>query len=156
MKDRLNVTWGAVFINCAVFWGRRAQKRIFSVNKNCHRRRVELSPEKVEGRNVIYHPIINSLSESDLWFGLFYFLRKTPCVKGICNILPLIHNSLQRMERGLFADKIRINSPQILRYNRSPDLCQRKKSTRNTQHLSALLPQNGEGRPPPSKTEDIR
>ena len=46
MKNRLNVTWGAVFINCAFIWGRRAQKRRFSVNKNCHRRRVELSPVK--------------------------------------------------------------------------------------------------------------
>ena len=70
-------------------------------------------------RNKNLHPILYSPSESALWFGLFYFLRKTPCVKGICNFSASADFSLWRMERGLFADKIRIKSPEILRYKRS-------------------------------------
>ena len=95
--------------------------------------------QEVAGSSPVYHPIMYSPSKSDLWFGLFYFLRKTPYTKGICNFSASSDFSLWRMERGRRTAEICIQSPEILRCKRSHDLCRRKKITWSTLQCYVLL-----------------
>ena len=52
--------------------------------------------QEVAGSSPVYHPIFCFSAHPALGFGRFLFLRKTPCVKGICKNTPVPEDSPEK------------------------------------------------------------